>query len=131
MGAVAENARKAGREAFSNAGLTYSVLTPASMKRLRALVNDRMKASGLIEESFRCRQRAVIKDTPFGRYAEIRCRSYYFDNREAISFNTDGFIGFAGWADDQNVQPIVEGFKAWVSELAATQTTEGAGHDSR
>lgn len=119
MGAAAENMRAAARESFAAAGLTYDVLTPAAVQRLRALVNDRMKASGLILGTFRCRQRGVAKDTPSGRYAELRCRADYFDDREAVTFNTDGFIGFAGWADDNNVRPIIEGFTAWVGELSA------------
>lgn len=115
--------RQAARQAFADAGLTYAVLTPHTMQRLRTLVNDRMKSSGLIMGAFRCRQRGIIKQTPWGRFAELRCRADYFDNREAISFNTDGFIGFAGWADDTNVQPILEGFKAWVAELAVSDSS--------
>ena len=118
-----EEMRKGARQAFADAGLTYSALSPASMRRLRKLVNDRMKASGLIMGAFRCRQRAVVKATPHGTYAELRCRADYFDDREAVTFNTDGFIGFAGWADDTNVQPILDGFKEWVAELAAIQAT--------
>ena len=46
----------------------------------------------------------------------------HFKEREAISFNTqntneDFFIGFAGWADDRNVQPFIDGFVRWVNEM--------------
>lgn len=116
-----ESMRADARQAFNAAGLTYAVLTPENMQRLRTLVNDRMKASGLIMGAFRCRQRAIIKQTPWGPFAELRCRADYFTNREAISFNTDGFIGFAGWADDTNVRPIIEGFKTWCAELAGNR----------
>jgi hypothetical protein len=122
MGAEHENLRNDARQAFAAAGLTYDVLTPANMQRLRTLVNDSMKVSGLIMGAFRCRQRAIIKQTPWGPFAELRCRADYFDNREAISFNTDGFIGFAGWADDTNVRPILDGFKAWCAELVTAQS---------
>lgn len=67
------------------------------------------------------RQRATVKDTKWGRYAEVRCKADYFDDREAVTFNTDGFIGFAGWADNTNVQPILEGFKEWVREMKAAK----------
>lgn len=40
----------------------------------------------------------------------------YFKGREAISFNSNGFIGFAGWADDKNVQPFLRAFVLWVVE---------------
>ena len=40
----------------------------------------------------------------------------YFADREAISFNDDGFIGFAGWSDSKNVQPFYRAFKSWMDE---------------
>lgn len=76
-----------------------------------------MRESGLIKGSFRCRQRGVLKVSLQGKYAEIRCKAFYFDAREAVSFNTDGFIGFAGWADSENVQPVLAGFVDWVRAL--------------
>ena len=84
------------RAEFSRAGLTYAVITRESIADLRRLINHRMKESGLIRGSFRCRQRGSLQETPHGTYAEIKCRAFYFDGREAVSFNTDGFIGFAG-----------------------------------
>ena len=45
--------------------------------------------------------------------AYLFVNSYYFTQREAISFNKDGFIGFAGWAGDSNVKPICEAFLEW------------------
>jgi len=41
----------------------------------------------------------------------------YFNDREAISFNQDGFIGFAGWADSTNVSPMLNAFEKWVEEI--------------
>lgn len=37
----------------------------------------------------------------------------YFSHRECISFNDDGFIGFCGWADSKNAQPIYISFIQW------------------
>ena len=122
-----ETMRSLARDAFKAAGLTYEFLTPETMQRLRNLINDRMKKSGLMQGTFRCRQRAIVKETRHGRYAELRCKADYFDDREAVSFNTDGFIGFAGWADNTNVQPILEGFKEWVREIAGAAMTNKEG----
>ena len=36
-----------------------------------------------------------------------------WDNRECVSFNDDGFIGIAGWADDNNVKPIISALIEW------------------
>ena len=38
--------------------------------------------------------------------AFLSCDGSYFTGREAISFNSDGFIGFCGWADDKNSTPF-------------------------
>ena len=43
--------------------------------------------------------------------------AHYFANRECISFNRDGFIGFAGWADQGNVNPILRAFLKWCDLL--------------
>ncbi|MEB3840525.1 hypothetical protein [Pseudomonas guariconensis] len=111
--------RDQARELFAKSGLTYSVLSPERMRILRGKINERMVSSGVIGGTFRCRQRATIRDG----YAEIRCKASYFDNREAITFNTDGFIGFAGWADSDNVQPILQGFTDWLKEMAPCPIT--------
>ena len=38
--------------------------------------------------------------------------------REAISFNADGFIGFCGWASSANTLHVVEAFKDWCDLMA-------------
>jgi len=116
---TAKLSRDKTRSAFKDAGLTYKAITPESIKRLRTLINQSMKDSGLIKGSFRCHRRGVITRSKTGRFfAGITCQSFYFEQREAVSFNDDGFIGFAGWADDENIQPILSGFTEWVKELS-------------
>ena len=39
----------------------------------------------------------------------VRVKSHYFDAREGVTFGSDGFVGFAGWADENNIQPILCG----------------------
>lgn len=41
----------------------------------------------------------------------------YFVDRECISFNKDGFIGFAGWASSTNTEPILEAFVKTMQEI--------------
>ncbi|WP_395601167.1 hypothetical protein AB4P95_30110 (plasmid) [Pseudomonas sp. A1437] len=105
--------RAEARALFDAAKLDYRVITPENMQLLRTRINRAMVASGLIKSTYRCRQRAIVREG----YGEIRCKSFYFDSREAITFNPDGFIGFAGWADDKNVQPVLAGFADWIREL--------------
>lgn len=106
--------RDEARSLFESAKLDYSVITPKSIQRLRTLINLRMKESGCMRGVLRCRQRAVVREG----YAEIKCKASYFDDREAVTFNRDRFIGFAGWADDKNIQPVLAGFTDWVREVA-------------
>ena len=114
--------RDEARKAFKDAGLTYAAITPETLRRLRALINQSMKDTALFDGTLRCKQRGIITRSKTGRFfAGIRCQAFYFDDREAVSFNDDGFIGFAGWADNINVQPILNGFCAWVDELKKSQ----------
>lgn len=102
------------RTAFRDAGLTYDVLSPENLRKLRECINSRMVDSGLFNDTFRCHQRATFKDG----LAAIKCRAHYFEEREAVTFNEDGFIGFAGWASTESVQPILQGFLHWVLDLS-------------
>lgn len=79
-------------------------------------------ASGLINGTFRCRQRASLHIRQGKPHrAALSCLGRYFDDREAVTFNPDGFVGFAGWAADDNVQPVLEGFADWIKDLTAAR----------
>ena len=54
--------------------------------------------------------------------AYLRVDGRYWQGREAISFNGDGFIGIAGWADDNNVQPFLRAFVRWLIEWFGFQS---------
>ena len=63
------------------------------------------------------------KDGLLTAFIYVKCDDYSV--REAISFNSDGWIGFAGWADNTNVQPFINAFMEWVNLLKFnTQTLE-------
>lgn len=46
----------------------------------------------------------------------------YFTDREAISFNGDGFIGFCRWADSRNSVPILKAFSEWMRIYLPTRS---------
>lgn len=112
--------RNMAREAFKKSGLTYDIVTRENLQRLRNIINAKMIKSRFIRRSFRCHQRPFLQDDCGELYAGIKCKAYYFRDREAVTFNGNGFIGFAGWADDTNIKPIIEGFIDWVKEMACT-----------
>lgn len=110
--------RNTAREAFRQSGLKYENLSRGNLQRLRNIINAKMKKGKFIRGSLRCHTRPFFQNDCGELYAGIKCKAYYFRDREAVTFNGDGFIAFAGWADNKNIVPIVEGFVEWVKEMA-------------
>ena len=108
------------RQYFKDKGLTYSVLNTQSIKLLKNLVQkeiNKMKndTSDYILVSIN-RLRPVASQLKNG-WVELTVKGTYFDSREAITFNRDGFIGFAGWASTENTKPFIDGFIKWCDYL--------------
>lgn len=95
------------RAAFAELDIEIPSLN--QLKELRKEINEQMKASDCYHGTFRMRN---TKDE------YLTCKCDQWENREAVSFNRDGFVGFAGWADEGNVQPILRGFQKWVEDLS-------------
>ncbi|HAM42113.1 MAG TPA: hypothetical protein DCP69_12500 [Candidatus Omnitrophica bacterium] len=112
--------RDEARELF-NSTLSYSDVTVESAKRLRDIIDSKMVESGLMNGTYRCQKTISRVGDPGKFFTGIKCKSFYFTGREAVSFNRDGFVGFAGWSDETNVQPILAGFAEWVNETAAAK----------
>lgn len=94
------------RELAVKKGITTENVTPRQLEELHQILKEKLKSS----ENFRC----TFEMNPLdGSGMFMTCRADYFDNREAVSFNRDGFIGFAGWASSKNIAPILEGFVEW------------------
>ena len=106
------------RYAYSEVGLSVEPITFERMCALRDAINSEMLKAGLMDGTFHMKHPSKIR-VHSEKVAELRCQSHYFDDREAVTFNEDGFVGFAGWADDENIQPILAGFLQWVSDEAA------------
>lgn len=111
------------REYFKNAGLTYKNITEGDILTLIMLLNREIKKSNKIGETsvntMTLSKRIDLKKRSNGTI--ITCflyvNSHYFERRECISFNADGFIGFCGWADVGNSNPILRAFREWVDVL--------------
>ena len=112
--------REEARQLWAETGLRVSDLSRADLATLRSRLDRELIASGLIRGSFRMERRIQIRaDDGRVRTAELRCRSDYFEERQAVTFEESGFVGFAGWADEVNVQPVLIAFTAWAATLAA------------
>lgn len=59
--------------------------------------------------------RFVDKDGIKEAFIIVECDQY--SKREGISFNKDGWIGFAGWSDSTNVRPFLDAFEEWVDVM--------------
>lgn len=112
------------RDYFKSKGLTYSDITEGDILALVLILNREIKKATKDREmstsTMHLSKRLDIKKRSNGT---IECcflylNSHYFTQRECISFNRDGFIGFAGWADQGNTNPILRAFLAWCDELA-------------
>lgn len=107
------------REAFESSGLDYSDISLKDLAHLRDLINQELSGHTPLRGSMICQTKikSDFSDDGEMRSAFIFCDGFYFSKREAVSFNSDGFIGFAGWASTTNLHPITRGFIAWLDAI--------------
>lgn len=111
------------REYFKNAGLTYKDITEGDILSLVMLLNREIKKSNKMGETsvntMTLSKRIDLKKKSNGTIIScfLYVNSHYFERRECISFNADGFIGFCGWADVGNSNPILRAFWEWVDSI--------------
>ncbi len=103
-------------------GLKYSDVNEGDILILCMLINKELKQTreGLSVGSMRLSQKITSKYRTNGTLIScaLYVNSHYFIQRECITFNSDGFIGFCGWAADDNARPVVMAFKKWCDYLA-------------
>ena len=112
------------RQYFRDKGLSYHDITEGDILSLLMLLNREIKKSNKAGETsvstMHMSSKIDMKKRTNGTI--IKCflyiNSHYFTRREAISFNEDGFIGFAGWADQGNTNPLLRAFLRWCDDLA-------------
>ena len=113
------------RDRFAQLGLTYDDITEGDILALVMLLNREIRKSNKSGETSvnttRLSHKMIIKHKSTGQITEcyLFMNSHYYTQRECISFNKDGFIGFAGWADDGNTNPIRRAFLEWCEKLAS------------
>ncbi|MGZ8181423.1 MAG: hypothetical protein ACXWT1_05660 [Methylobacter sp.] len=102
--------RDKARELIAAAGITTANVTEEQLAALQEHINARMVESGNYRGSYRMNDEV----SPY-----MTCRTDQWDAREAVSFNRDGFIGLAGWADNDNIKPILLGIGDWLGNYRA------------
>lgn len=120
------------RQYFKDKGLTYSDITEGDILALVMLLNKYIKTAVKDKETsvdwMSLSKKVDIKMRTNGTMLAcfIYVNSNYFTRRECISFNYDGFIGFAGWADQKNTNPILRAFLKWCDYLASQKEDDEA-----
>lgn len=107
--------RDQARKYFTHIGLSYGHITLARVKKLHAILDRHLKANSIFDNSFHSHKDIGFEFTEEGgmAHASIKCSANYFSGRQAIEFEQNGFIGFAVWAGDHAVKPILEAFVEW------------------
>lgn len=111
------------RDYFKSKGLTYNDIGEGELLVLVMMLNREIKLSNKRGEtsvnSISLSKKIDIKKRSNGRIKAcfLYLNSHYFTRRECISFNEDGFIGFCGWADTGNSNPIKRAFISWCDYL--------------
>lgn len=111
------------REFFKNRGLSYDSIHEGDILILCMMLQKELKKSNKAGETsvtMTLSKRIDMKKKSNGSITEcyIYMNAHYFTRRECISFNRDGFIGFAGWADQGNTNPLLRAFLEWCKYLA-------------
>lgn len=105
------------REYFKNKGLSYGNITKEKINILSEILSKNIKVALKNKEIDIMRMSKKIKGKYDADEKLIECylfvNSDYYTRRECISFNKDGFIGFAGWACSGNTAPIIKSFIEW------------------
>ena len=122
------------RQYFINKGLSYDDITEGDILTLVMLLNKHIKAANKDNETsveLTLSKRVNMKKKTNGSIicCYLYVNAYYFTQRECISFNNDGFIGFAGWADQGNTNPMLRAFLEWCDCLAS-QKDKGAANSN-
>lgn len=106
---------------INEAFIIVNVRTPPSVMLLNKHIKKANKDCETSMGSMYLSRRIDIKKKTNGTLIScfLYVNSHYFERRECISFNADGWIGFAGWADQGNTNPILRAFIEWCDQLAA------------
>ncbi|EGR3229336.1 hypothetical protein ACXHQ0_19485 [Vibrio antiquarius] len=98
------------RDRFKAIGIGRDNVTKEQLLLIHQLINSRMMASDLFDGTMRMTE-------PYNGELYLQCSTKQWDKREALSFNTDGFIGIAGWASDKSVKPILQGLCDFLDQI--------------
>lgn len=125
--------REIARENWRNSGLTYNDIDRKDIDELRNLIKYELQTYLPTTEHSRSMEMRLSKvrkmDYKYNKdgtlkFALINIAGSYFDQRDGIRFNEDGYIGFCGWADGSNKLPILKAFNKWIDKRVARKIND-------
>lgn len=105
--------RNQARQMWSALDLRLSDITKEDAVSLKAILATCLGNSELTSH-IRVHETLVFRS---GELVELYCSADNFEKREAYTFNSDGFVGIAGWADAQNVTPFIVALHEWAKNM--------------
>lgn len=114
------------RALWEGSGLSYGDIRRVDISRLESYLGDALDGN-FLETGLSMWVRfgkSIVGHAPDGSIecAFVRIADPGSVDLEGVSFNRDGFIGFAGWASDENVQPVLRAFKRWLTRWMPGRT---------
>jgi hypothetical protein len=117
------------RQKFINSGFNYSKIGSKEIAILKSNIESELKKyneAGFTMKLLMIRQKdqSFFVNTGGVEYFHFRVsgkvgvfKGKLWTDREAISFNRSGYIGFAGWASSANTKPFIDAFSNWIDDL--------------
>lgn len=93
------------REILKLKNITSENITIEMVEKLKDILNKHLEISGIYKGTAR------IDKLKNHKYLTMSTNQWR--GREAVSFNSDGFIGFCGWADSKNTEVILNAVIEW------------------
>lgn len=110
---------------FRENGFGYDDIGIDQLKKLLAccdieLAKCRLDPDTPLQASMRMSGKIDCETNRYGgiKHAALYVDGHYFEMREAVSFDGDGTIRLAGWADSKNIVPFSIAFAKWVEMIA-------------
>lgn len=116
------------RATLGRHNITTDNITQDELLMLRKITSD-ILANSVI---FNGNAQLVPLDDPkhANKWRYIKMRTDQWEGREAFSFNSDGFIGVAGWASTKNLQPLCQALCKW-AEVVSSKRLHSTNHNQR
>lgn len=93
------------RELLNSMNITPKNVTVDMVNDLVEVLNKHLKSSGIYNGTAKIDK---VKNFKF-----LTMSTEDWKGRESVSFNSDGFIGFCGWADSKNTEVILSAVEEW------------------